>query len=338
MAHFDPAVPVQPIIAGKLRRYHHLTVWQHFTIPSVFWPNFRDIFLVIAGSVQSFCKLVVWRPDVIFAKGGFVCLPVGVAAKVLGIPLVIHDSDTHPGLTNRILAKWAVAIATGAPLDNYPYPSEKSTYIGIPINKEFIPFDTKRRQAAKQALGFDPERPLVVVTGGGLGSRRLNLAVAEGLDALLAQTAVLLVAGADQYDDLRALTPQTDPRYQLHAFISTGMAKVLGAADIVVARAGATTILELAALAKPTILVPNSYLTAGHQLKNAAEYAAKGAVVVLDEKELEHDPAVLVAAIKTLLADPQKARHMSEVFHSLAKPNAAKDMADIILNAAKKAS
>lgn len=335
MAHFDPSMPVETIVAGKLRRYHHLKWWQHLTISAVFWPNLRDVFLVGVGFLQSLVKLSVWRPNVIFAKGGYVCLPVGVAARVLRIPLVIHDSDSHPGLTNRILARWAAAIATGASLDHYPYPKDKTRFIGIPISKAFVPFDSARRQQMKEELGFDAHRPLVVITGGGLGAQRINLATAHVLDQLLPFASVLLIAGAEHYDELRALTPQNDPRYQLHAFISEGMAQVLGAADLVVARAGATTILELAALAKPTILIPNGYLTAGHQLKNAAEYAGQKAVIVINEEELEKDPSLLLVTLKELVADPDKLEEMGQRFYQFAKPHAAKDMAEMVIKAAR---
>ena len=133
----------------------------------------------------------------------------------------------------------------------------------------------------------------------------------------------------------RALTPQNDPRFQLHPFVSKGMAEMLGAADIVIARAGATTIVELAALAKPTILVPNGFLTGGHQLKNAAVYAEKGAVVIVDELELEARPELLVDAVVNLLADPAHMAEMGHAFHGFAKPHAAKDMAEMIVAAVR---
>jgi len=109
--------------------------------------------------------LLLWRPDVMFAKGGFVCLPAGIAARLLKIPLVIHDSDSHPGLTNRILAKWATYIATGAPLHNYPYDKKITHYTGIPVREEFRPYNEEERKEVKRVLGFDESRPLVVVTG-----------------------------------------------------------------------------------------------------------------------------------------------------------------------------
>ncbi len=291
--------------------------------------------MVIIGFAQSFVKLVLWRPDVVFTKGGYVCLPVGLAAKILGIPLVIHDSDAHPGLTNRVLSKWATAIATGAPLEYYSYPKAISRYIGIPIANEFHPFSMSERQVARELWGIDPNRPLIVITGGGLGATRINDVVVETLPDLLVLGSVVLVAGAGQYDELRSLTPPNDSHFQLQAFISNGMAALLGGANVVVTRAGATTILELAALAKPTILIPNGKLTGGHQLKNAVVYSDAGAVVVVDEQSMIDNPAVLRQAIKRILTEPETSAAMTKKFSTFAKPHAARDMADMILDAVK---
>jgi UDP-N-acetylglucosamine--N-acetylmuramyl-(pentapeptide) pyrophosphoryl-undecaprenol N-acetylglucosamine transferase len=336
MSHFDASLPVQTIFSGKFRRYHNLPVWRQLLRPvSIILPNIRDGFFVICGFIQSMIKLVLWRPDVVFTKGGFVCLPVGFAARLLKIPLVIHDSDAHPGLTNRVLARWATQIATGAPLKHYPYPKQISRYVGIPINPDFKPLSDSERAETKKELGFDPRRPLVVVTGGGLGARRINDAVAKRLNEILEVASVILISGNDQYDELRAITSETDDRFQLHAFVSSGMARMLGAADVVVTRAGATTLLELAALARPTILVPNGYLTGGHQLKNAAAYAENGAVEVIDEHELEANPQLLVDMLTSLLVNPKQLTRMSKMFHEFAKPNAASEMADMIESAVK---
>lgn len=337
MSHVDSRIPVQAIVAGKLRRYHHFTFLQHFTVPWVFWPNVRDFFLVIIGVFQSLVLLVIWRPSVIFSKGGFVCLPVGWAAWLLRIPLVIHDSDAHPGLTNRLLAPVATAIATGAPLEYYPYPKAKSRYIGTPVGEEFAPFSTTRQKAAKVQLGFDPLRPLVVVTGGGLGAGRINDAVVLHLQALLKKANLVLIAGADHYDELRALTPQDDMRFQLYGFVTHDMASFLGAADVVVARAGATTLLELAALAKPVILVPNAKLTGGHQLKNAKVYTDKQAVVLLDEDTFDEPGSTsLVDSITKVLGSEKIKTELSKNIYALARPNAAKQMAEMVLKAGKK--
>lgn len=337
MSSFDANVPVATIHAGKLRRYNALPVWRQLLRPiSIVLPNIGDMLLVGLGFIESLFRLILWRPDVVFTKGGYVCLPVGLAARLLRIPLVIHDSDAHPGLTNRLLAKGATLIATGAPLHYYRYPKDKSRYVGIPIASEFKPFTAPQQAVAKRELGFDETRPLLVVTGGGLGAKRLNDAVIATLDQLLPVTSVLLVSGTGQFEELQERAPRDDSRFQLKAFISEGMAQALGAADVVVARAGATTILELAALAKPTILVPNAYLTGGHQLKNAAVYAESGAVVVLDDQRIEGQPSVLAESVIALLADPGKRQQMQEAFQTYAKPDAAGEVADMILAAAKK--
>lgn len=338
MHHFDRSLRVDTIAAGKLRRYHHLKWWQQIIhVRSIVFPNVRDMVYAGVGLLQSLYKLIIWRPDVIFTKGGFVCLPVGFAAHLLKIPLVIHDSDAHPGLTNRILARWATAIATGAPLENYPYPSSISRYVGIPISDEFVRLTKTQQQAVKAQLGLEPTRPLVVVTGGGLGARRINDAVVSVLDELLETVSVVLISGSGQYDELRSLTPLSNPHFQLHAFISQGMADVLGAADIVVSRAGATTLLELAAVAAPTILIPNGQLTGGHQLKNADAYARSGAVRVLDEHAVDADPEQLAVAIRDLLADTAARKAMADAFHGFARPHAAADVAEMVMTAAKAA-
>ena len=337
MGGYDDSIRVDTIVSGKLRRYHHLKWWQQLMkFRTITLPNIIDVVKVSVGFMQCLCKLAAWRPDVVFTKGGYVCLPVGLAAHVLRIPLVIHDSDAHPGLTNRVLARWADAIGTGAPLKFYPYPREISQYVGVPIMEDFVPYSDERRRDVKVKLGFDPTRPLVVVTGGGLGARRINDAVVAMLPQLTKQTNVILITGAQQYSDIRARVPNDTSQAHIHDFMSSGLVDMLGAADIVVARAGATTILELAALAKPTILVPNGYLTGGHQLKNAAVYEEKGAVKVIDELQLDDHPKVLVQAIEALLADRAAMARMGAAFLTFAHPRAARDMAEMIVRTTKR--
>ncbi len=335
MGHFDQDLPVQTIIGGKFRRYNHVSMWRQLLWPSVVLMNIRDGFLVGIGFLQSIVKLIIWRPDVVFTKGGYVCLPVGIAARLLGIPLVIHDSDAHPGLTNRILGKWATLIATGAPLEYYSYPIEKARYVGIPIAPEFHEFSDAERLVAKQKWGISPSNPLIVITGGGLGAGRINNTTALVLNDLLKLGSVVLISGTSQYDELRSLTPPDSDRFQLHSFISKDMALLLGAADVVVTRAGATTILELAALEKPTILIPNGKLTGGHQLKNADVYVKANAVIVVDENKMLEEPAILVDAIDEILSNPNMSKAMAHRFSNFVRPNAAKDVANMIISSAK---
>lgn len=336
MNNFDPDIPVETVLAGKLRRYHHLSVLRQLMWPSLVLANLKDVFLVFFGFVQSFVKLIIWRPDVVFAKGGYVCLPVGFAAFLLRIPLVIHDSDAYPGLTNRLLSRFASRIATGAPLEYYPYPAKKSCYVGIPISADFHRFTDKERLLARERWGIRPDRPLIVVTGGGLGASRINDAVITTLNEWQRLGCLVLISGAGQYDELRAITPPNDDNFQLHPFVSKDMATLLGAADVVVSRAGATTILELAALAKPTVLIPNAKLTGGHQIKNAAVYAEKQAVLVIDENELENHPKMLAKTVRKLLESPSEARQMANRLAGFARPDAARDVAEMILKTYKK--
>jgi UDP-N-acetylglucosamine--N-acetylmuramyl-(pentapeptide) pyrophosphoryl-undecaprenol N-acetylglucosamine transferase len=326
---------VHTILAGKFRRYHHLSNIQHLLMPSILLPNIGDLFLVGLGVIQSIGKLIAWRPNVIFMKGGYVCLPVGVAAKLLRIPFVIHDSDAHPGLTNRILSRWARSIATGAPLEHYPYPKSISKYVGIPVASEFGRiYSEKERIEFKRKWGLKDDNPLVVVTGGGLGARRINDAVALQLDKLIEVASIVLISGKDQYSDLKERLPGNSDRFQLHAFIASDVATLFGAADLVVARAGATTILELAALARPTILIPNDRLTGGHQSKNAAVYKQKGAVVTISDQSLQEDSSVLYKEIRSLINNPIKLEQLSKEFRKFSKPDAARDVASMVVEAA----
>lgn len=336
MVSVDGQIKVETIIAGKLRRYHKLSlVRQLLQFRTIVLPNVVDALKLLAGTVQSIVKLLIWRPDVVFSKGGFVCLPVGIAAGLLRIPLVIHDSDAHPGLTSRILARWAKTIATGAPLKHYSYPKDRSHYIGIPVASLSKPVSQLKQRESKIKLGFDEHEPLVVITGGGLGAESLNNATSKVIDDLLALTSVALVAGKDNVETL-AQSVGKRRGLQIHGYVpGEVMQSMLSAADVVVSRAGATTLLELAALAKPSIIVPNENLTGGHQLKNAAVYQQAKAVVILDDAMIKKNPLALVDTVSAVLLNKKQMKQLSENIRKFARPSAAKDMAELIRQAAR---
>jgi len=306
-------------------------VRQVFMLGTVF-KNIRDVFLVGVGLVQSLLFLSRIKPDAVFTKGGFVCLPVGLAATLLKIPLIIHDSDAHPGLTNRILARYAIVIGTGTPIENYPYPAGRTYYVGIPVGRQFKPLTLKQQQQCKASLGLhDIKKPLLVVTGGGLGARNINRAIVAIAPQLLDKIAILHITGQINYREVLESAPE-HVDYLIEPFLP-GMFTAFGAADVVVTRAGATTLLELAALAKPTIIIPSPYLTGGHQLKNAEVYQKAQAAIVVQEEDMILDQRVLFKALIELFTNTTKRRQMAQNLYAMAKPDAALDMASLIVEA-----
>lgn len=340
VAAYDDSIMVQTVLSGKVRRFYGVPMWkQLLQFRVLVIPNILDIFRMIGGIFQSVGRLLVWRPDVVFCKGGFVSVPVGIAARCLGIPVVLHDSDAHPGLANSILSHWASRIGTGATLDHYRYPVDKASYVGIPINPDFHKYSEDDRKKFVKRLGFSTDRPLVVVTGGGLGAKPINDAVVEVLEQLLTAANVLLISGDHQYKELAQALDHLEEDtsiFQLHPFLGDKMVWALAGADVVIARAGATTLLELASLAKPTILIPNPHLAGGHQTKNAAVYAKKNAVLLLDEAELEKRPMALLEAVTSLLASKEKRTKLADAIYAFAMPDAANHMAIIIESTARK--
>lgn len=326
-------VKVKRLTAGKFRRYHRVSWWrQVLDIPTVL-RNVRDLFFTAYGVLQSLWLLWRFKPDVVFTKGGFVCVPLGFAAHLLKIPLVIHDSDAHPGLANRILARWATSIATGSPLENYAYPKGRSHYVGIPVSSLFRPVTAKEQQKLKGLCGLhDTTKLLIVVTGGGLGARNINRAIVAIAPQLLDKAAILHITGDSTYNETIERAPE-HVDYIAKPFIATGLAPVFGAADVVVSRAGATTVQELAAMAKAVVLVPNPLLTGGHQLKNAAVYEKARAAAIIDEDRLVVNPMLLQKALETLIKDAKKRAELGKRLHQFAKPEAAVDTAALIVEA-----
>lgn len=335
MATASVPVEVVTVPAGKFRRYSNTSLYQKIVDLSTHGKNVRDLFKVIGGLSKSVRLLQKFRPDVVFAKGGYVCLPVGYAANFLKIPLVIHDSDARPGLTNRLLARYAAKIATGMPIENYPaYKKSITTQTGVPIGSQFRVYSQAERGAFRQKLGFSTDEPLVVVTGGGLGAMSINRAMMGAAVDLLEQgVQVYHVCGKNNYDRIRGLVPN-DERYKLVPFVYQDMHEVLAAADIVVARGSATFMQELAALAKPTIMIPAKLL--GDQVKNAVVYKQAEAAVVLSDDEIA-EGGVLGQAIRSLLEDTERAKQLADNLHAFARPDAAEQTAALVVEAAKPA-
>lgn len=346
-------VQVKKIAAGKFHRYNWKFVdyFENFsiTLKDVIWGNICGFCGFSMGVVQSFFRLLPKskRPDVIFLKGGFVGLPVGVVAKWLRIPYVVHESDAVPGLANRILMKKAVIVAQGVPFEMPEGDSEKDEaaraarknwrFTGIPVAPEFRPVAEGKRKQLKRAFGFDPMKPLVVITGGSQGAAHINETVREILPEMLKFASVGLVAGREKYEEMTDLKQYEDwekaklqSNFRLWAFCTT-MNELMGAADVVVSRAGATTIAELAGLRKAVILVPFEKLPGGHQVKNADILAKNGAAAVIYDERMVKEPELLLELTRKLIRSPRVREELAENLHKMANPGAAAELAKIIL-------
>lgn len=271
----------------------------------------------------------------VFVKGGFVGLPVGLAAACLRIPFITHDSDSIPGLTNRLLSRFAKLQAVGMPPDYYDryYLSKKIRFSGIPIRSDFKPANDDLILKSRQKLGLPTKGKILLVMGGSLGAVRLNEAFYSIIDKLQqkAGLAVIWISGRYQYQELSQRLKKVNLKIPINLFeFRTDLPDVLTASDVVVCRAGATTIAELAAAAKTVLLIPNPLLTGGHQSKNAAVLAKHRAAKVLTEEQLTKCPEVLLKTIEELLDDNQQAKDLAENLHQLAADNAAARIVDVI--------
>lgn len=328
---------VYQVRAGKFRRYHG-EGWRQLLDVRTMYLNIRDAIFILAGLVQSFLLLRKVRPSIIFTRGSYVSVPVCLSAALLRVPYVTHDSDAIPSLTNRLIARWAAVHAVALPEDLYPYPIEKTVTVGVPISSEYQLVTAKTQAQYRQELGLHQYKQMLLVTGGGLGAQRLNAAVVANADFLLRtypDMVIVHIAGKANEHDVQAAYDEVlqDGGLRSRVIIkgfTADMARYCGAADIVIARGGATNLAELAVQAKPSIIVPNPYLTGGHQLKNTAALRKQGAIVELTEEQLEQELR-LGNTIHDLLQHPDKMRALSGQLAAFSRPHAARSIVDILM-------
>jgi len=321
------------INAGKLRRYGTLR-FSGLLHPDIFAKNFVDL-MRLPGSILVSLKLLrKFRPGAVFSKGGFVALPVALAAKLLHIPIITHDSDTVPGLANRIVGRWAKAHATGMPVEYYPYPKSSTYYVGIPIDARIKKVTPKLHKAAKAQLGLPAESTALLISGGSSGSVQLNdlttQIAAELLETNLSLY-ILHLTGRRHEAAVKAAYKKL-PAHDKERIVIMGYSQdfhaLTAAADLVVTRAGATTIAELAAAGKAAIIVPSPHLAGGHQLKNSQALADIDAAVIAPPNV---QPDELLALINGLLNDDGRRFELARNLFGTAKKNASKDLASLIL-------
>ncbi len=338
----NPAIDeVYAVQAGKFRRYHGEGLKQLLDIPTVA-KNIRDAFRVVVGVFQSRRLLKRLQPDVIFVKGGFVGVPVGLAAARLHIPFITHDSDAIPGLANRIIGRWASMHAVALSEEIYPYPRNKTVTTGIPLRANFAAVTPELNNKYRQELGLPEAASLLFIIGGGLGAQRVNLAMAEAMPHLLQEYPELHVVhavGRANEQDIKqlyttGLSAAEQGRVEVRGYIEEPYI-YSGAADVIITRAGATNLAEFALQGKACVVVPNPLLTGGHQLKNARYLEQKHAALLVTEHELQENPNVLAARVSALLKDGKLRAELAANLSTFAHPDAAKRLAELLLTHTK---
>lgn len=275
----DIGIPYYGISSGKLRRYFDIK-------------NFSDPFRVIKGFFEAKTLLKKLKPDVVFSKGGFVTVPVVMAAKKLHIPVIIHESDMTPGLANKLSIPSASKVCCNFPETIKHLPEGKAVLTGSPIREELFQGD---RREGLRLCEFTENKPVLLIIGGSLGSVAINNAIRDNLDALLEKYQIIHLCGRNNLDQ-RLLEKKG---YQQFEYVKKELKHYFACADVVVSRAGANAICELLALRKPNILIPLGLdASRGDQILNAKSFEKQGYSYVIQEKDVTGD--TLLNAVNTV--------------------------------------
>lgn len=321
---YDNNITFKKTSAGKLRRYFSIM-------------NFFDLFKTGWGMLKSVWDIFLLYPDVVFGKGGYASFPAIFAARILRIPVVIHESDTVPGKTNRWAAKFAKKIAVSYPEAAKHFPKEKVAHTGHPVRKNInLALSTN----AFEYLKLKKELPVIFTIGGSLGSRKINDALEETLPHLLKKYQVIHQTGkANKVEVQRTvdvILAQNENRenYKMYDYMDDlEIRSAAGAARIIVSRAG-SLIFEIASWGVPSIIIPISESNANHQVKNAYAYARTGAASVIEEANLTGN--ILYAEIERISNNPELYEKMKKATETFVNLNAAKLIAEEILKIALK--
>jgi len=307
------------IMAGKLRRY-------------AAWQNIWDIFKIPCGLVQSLWHLFWFMPNVVFSKGGYGAVPVVLAAWIWRIPIIIHESDSVPGLANKFCAFFSRRVAIAFDEAAKYFPPKKTALIGNPVRPSLF---GGSKENAKQLFGLSLTKPVLLILGGSQGAQAINDLVLTSVLLVAARCEIIHQCGpANAELAKQMLGDQAPADYHLFAFLDNEqMRQALAAADLIIARAGAGTIAEIAAMGKPSILIPLPNAAADHQSKNATEFANFGGTVIMEEMNLT--PHLFRSEIFSLLDKPDLLKKMSEDAKKFSRPDAAQRLAQEILNIAK---
>ncbi|HEX2924539.1 MAG TPA: undecaprenyldiphospho-muramoylpentapeptide beta-N-acetylglucosaminyltransferase [Chloroflexota bacterium] len=296
-------IPYRAVRTGKLRRYWSVE-------------NLTDMVRIPMGLFESMGVVRSFDPDVAFAAGGFAAVPPLLAAALLRRPIVIHQQDVEPGLANRILAPFATAITVTFSHSIAHFPAGKTKVTGNPVRREIL---QGRREDAMKVFGLQEAVPVVLATGGGTGALGLNRLIAQAAPMLVQRCQLIHITGRGK----RIETADLGPRYRQVEFLLEEMPHVLAAADLVVSRSGLSTLTELAALGKPSVLIPMPH---SHQIANALVFARGGAAVMLQQEELSGEQ--LATELLSLLEKPERMAAMSERARAMMSSGAEARIAD----------
>lgn len=310
---------IKTIISGKLRRY-------------LSFKNIVDIFFKIPfGIFQSFYFILKIKPEIVFSKGGSGSISVTLCARILGIPVFLHESDIIPGLSNRFSSKWAKKVFVSFPKTEY-FDSQKTVLTGNPIRKELLEGDEKR---AEELFDLTLQKPIILFLGGSQGAEAINDFVLLILNKLLKDFEVIHVCGREKIKEISAeaqvVTDKSlEKYYHPIGFLDEEKLKhAYKVADFIISRSGSGSIFEIAALSKPSILIPLPSSASDHQFKNAYFYAQTGAALVMEQDNLSDD--IFLERIHLLFLHPEKLEEMRVAALKFSKPFAAKTIAREIL-------
>ncbi len=320
-------IPFAAISAGKLRRYLSVR-------------TFTDLGRIPLGMAQAYQHVKGFRPDAAFTSGGYVSVPAGMAARLHGAPLVMHQQDVPPNLANRLLTPFATRISVSFAASLPYFPKQKTMLAGNPVREEVLRAARLDPAQARARFGLHPALPVVLVTGGSQGARRLNQVIAAALPRLLPRCQVLHVSGERTYEETRAqaeralaAAPEMRPRYALFPYLKTEMPEALAACDIALCRSGAATLAELSIIGRPSVLVPlPPGFTGSPQAVNAEMFQRAGAADMILDRDLT--PSRAVELLAPLLGDANRRAQMSVAARKLGRPDAARELADLVASLA----
>ncbi len=309
------------IFAGKLRRY---------VDPLSIALNIIDMIKIPVGIIQSIAYLFIISPDLVFSKGGYGSVPVAIAASILRIPIILHESDAAPGLANKIVSKFAMEVFVSFQ-DTEGINIGKKFVIGNPIRQEVLDGD---REEAKRRFNLTYEKPVLLVMGGSQGSERINNTILAVLTQLLEDFEIIHQCGRDNIKKIREETDAFLPErlkdfYHPYAFFDENQLKdAYSAATLIISRAGAGSIFEIVANEKPSILIPLPEAAQNHQAENAYRIARTGAAMVMEEENLT--PHFFLERIRALFSSTSDIEKMKDSTENFSKPEAGRILAAYI--------